>query len=194
MLVETLGTAVAVGKLRGGKVLNLSEISIKYWEWMVASGLIEGIAAYIRKAEIEPIWRLVDQHIFWIHLLTYSLLFCSILVNRKEKGFVWILLGVFLNFLVIMANEGRMPVDISNINQELYPATIALLENGKDLTHGLMTEHTRLKFLGDIIHLQKPYPLPKSLSIGDLWMMLGIFIFIQDKMVVNSGKEQNKIR
>lgn len=193
MLVESIGAAVAVGKLRGGKVLNLSEISIKYGEWMVASGLIEGIAAYIRKAEIEPIWRLVDSHIFWIHLLTYTLLFCTLLVNRKEKGFVWILLGVCLNFLVIMANGGRMPVDTSHINQALYPATIALLESGKDLTHSLMTEHTRLKFLGDLIHLQKPYPLPKSLSIGDLWMMLGIFIFIQDKMVVSSGKKNSPI-
>ena len=192
MLAETLGSAVIIGKLRGGRLQDLSRVSIKHWELLVASGFIEAIAAYIRKAEIEPLWRLVDNHIFWIHLLTYSLLVYAVVVNRREKGFWLILIGILLNFAVIRANGGRMPVDISSINRELYPVTIAVLKSGKDLTHSIMGEHTQLKLLGDIIHLKKPYPLPKSLSIGDLWMMLGIFIFLQEKMIVNSGNAQQK--
>ncbi|AOT70011.1 DUF5317 domain-containing protein [Geosporobacter ferrireducens] len=192
MLAEALGTAVAVGKVRGGKLQNLSAISIRHWELLVVSGLVEAAGAYIRRIELEPVWRLIDSHVLWIQLLTYSLLAYVLLVNRKEKGFLLILLGVLLNFAVIMANGGRMPVDAGWIDKDLYPVTMAVLESGKDLTHSMMDDHTRMRFLGDIIHLKKPYPLPKSLSIGDLWMMLGIFIFIQEKMIVNSGKIRRK--
>ncbi|PKM49175.1 MAG: hypothetical protein CVV02_17325, partial [Firmicutes bacterium HGW-Firmicutes-7] len=51
------------------------------------------------------------------------------------------------------------------------------------LTHTVLNESTKLRILGDVIHLPKPYPFPKSLSIGDLFLIGGVFRLIQMLML-----------
>ena len=73
-------------------------------------------------------------------------------------------------------------------------AGIGLMDNmiairdGKIITHTLMNDNTALKFLGDIFVLPKPYPRPKIFSIGDVFMALGIFIYIQEIMIKKAEK------
>lgn len=187
MLVESLGSGILVGKLRGGRIKNLVHIQINGWPLMLASAWIEIAAAYLLQKEIEPAAAWVAQNVWFIHLLAYGLLFWSLYLNRQERGFKWIFLGILLNFMVIMANGGQMPVDIREIDRELYKTTIERLENGKDMVHRVMDEETRLKLLGDILPLRKPYPFPKSLSMGDIVMIGGIALFIQEKMKEKIG-------
>ena len=73
-------------------------------------------------------------------------------------------------------------------------ADIGLMDNmiairdGKIITHTLMNGNTALKYLGDIFVLAKPYPRPKIFSIGDVFMALGIFMYIQEIMIKKSEK------
>lgn len=56
------------------------------------------------------------------------------------------------------------------------------IRDGKIITHALMNNHTVLRYLGDILVLPKPYPRPKIFSVGDVFMALGIFMYIQEIM------------
>ncbi|MFZ5969233.1 MAG: DUF5317 domain-containing protein [Bacillota bacterium] len=192
MLVESMGTAVLVGKIRGGKLNHLLDITIQRWCLFIIASLIEFAASWVKMKEIDPLYQWVDRYTFWIHGFVYILLFITILSNIRSRGFLLICIGVFLNFVVIAANGGKMPVAIPAVEGNLYQQTIEMLKAGKDFTHTLMEEPTRFKFLGDIIHIPKPYPMPKSLSIGDIFMMVGVFLFIQSKMLGSIEKNTSE--
>jgi hypothetical protein len=90
-----------------------------------------------------------------------------------------------LNFIVIMANGGKMPVYFPpdlNVSEEVIE------EREYDIIHTGVDENTRLFFLADIICIPKPYPLPKILSIGDLFIMAGIYMFFQREMLSNRSQ------
>lgn len=183
MLIEAIILPLIIGKIRGGSYKKLLDISIKFWWLITIAGLIEFSASYIRSKEIVPLWSFVDQNVIWIQGITYILLLIVIAINYKEKGFLLLLIGILLNFIVIMANQGRMPIDVANTYNMMSPAVIERLSSGKDLIHGLVSQNTHLKILADIIQIPKPYPLPKSISIGDVFLIIGLYRFLYCKMV-----------
>lgn len=88
------------------------------------------------------------------------------------------MIGVFLNFLVMLVNGGRMPVSYEAASV-LDPIYLEMLKSGDAVTkHYLLDASTRLAFLGDIIPLSSPYPRTQAISIGDVVMNFGIFLFI----------------
>ncbi|MBB6216449.1 hypothetical protein HNQ80_002549 [Anaerosolibacter carboniphilus] len=192
MWVESLGSSVILGKFRGGKIKNLAYIYIEKWWLVTLAALIEFTASWIRGREISSMWQYVDQYIWLIHLITYGLLIYVMICNRKLSGFKLILIGIILNFIVILSNGGRMPVNISGIDPIVYQEKIEILQSGRDLVHTVLDETTLFGFLGDVIHLKKPYPLPKTLSIGDLFMMVGVFLFVQRQMLTSINTSKNE--
>ncbi|ABR49819.1 conserved hypothetical protein [Alkaliphilus metalliredigens QYMF] len=183
MLVESVGSSLILGKLRGGELKNILDIQISRVEFIVGAALIQSAAAWVVAKEIEPLWQMINANGLWVQLTVYILLFWGLAANIGQRGFSLIGVGVLLNFIVIMANGGRMPVDISGIQHMISQESIDILQNAKSLTHIAANETTRIWILGDIIHLRRPYPMPKSLSIGDVFMMIGIFILIQGKIL-----------
>lgn len=179
MLVESVGTSIVVGKLRGGSFSNIKDATLEKWYFFISAFAVEFAAVYLASKGIG----FFSDNILFIHGLSYMLLFAGIYFNRGSLAFKIVFVGVFLNFLVIMANGGQMPVSGEAM------ANIGLIDNmhairdGKIITHALINEHTVFKYLGDIFALGKPYPRPKIFSIGDVFMALGIFIYIQEIMI-----------
>ncbi|MCG5027033.1 DUF5317 domain-containing protein, partial [Anoxybacillus flavithermus] len=52
--------------------------------------------------------------------------------------------------------------------------------NGTDFKHTVLTEQTVLPFLSDIIYM--PSIIPRVISIGDIFIMLGAFLLVQRLM------------
>lgn len=116
-------------------------------------------------------------------------------INRKEKGFWWIFAGVALNFIVMLVNGGKMPVSLEAATV-LDPVYVDMLKNGTVTSkHIALNESTRLPLLGDIIPLSTPYPRTQVISIGDVIMNFGIFVYLQQIMMANKQRtslvEQN---
>jgi hypothetical protein len=65
----------------------------------------------------------------------------------------------------------------------LDPGYIQALKDSLYAKHTMLTSTTHLGFLGDIIPITKPYPRTQIISIGDIVMNIGIFLFIQYLMV-----------
>lgn len=184
MIIESLGTSLVVGKLRKGKFSNMKEAEIHKWYLIVSSFLLEFLAVYFSSKGYE----VFSRNVFTIHLLSYSLLFIGIYFNMSKNSFKLIMLGTFLNFLVIILNGGQMPVSPEGMIKAGLAEDLGALQAGEVLTHVVLTKDTVLSFLADIFVLPKPYPRPKVFSLGDVFMAVGVFMYIQEIMVKRIDK------
>lgn len=127
--------------------------------------------------------RFINEYSGYMFLVVYAAGLFMLWLNRKEKGFWWIFSGVALNFIVMAANGGAMPVS-PEAATVLDPIYLQMLNDGTtDSKHTLLTDSMLLPFLADIIPLTSPYPRTQVISIGDVVMNIGIFIYLQNIMM-----------
>lgn len=117
----------------------------------------------------------------WIPLLlvgTQTLLLIFALCNIRESGFLALGLGLFLNLLVIVLNQGMMPISPETIYRLEPEGTAPYWTVGerfgvsKDIV--LTQGETRLWILSDIFVLPfRTYYV--AISIGDMLVALGAF-------------------
>ncbi len=120
---------------------------------------------------------------FYILVFSYALLIGGIVLNKKNKYFLVIGLGILLNFVVIALNRG-MPVSLETVAKYGSPEAALKIKQSFDFIHISMSSETLLKFLADIIPMPTLLPLGMSLvSVGDLFLSLGIFLVVQKQMV-----------
>jgi hypothetical protein len=121
----------------------------------------------------------------YLFIVVYAAGLYLLWINRKEKSFWFIFAGVALNFLVMLANGGKMPVSLEAASV-LDPVYVQMLKDGAVVSkHVLLTDSTHLSFLGDIIPLSAPYPRSQVISVGDVIMNFGIFMFLQNAMLAH---------
>jgi hypothetical protein len=168
----------------------------------IRAGLFNGLRALtklqIRGGLIFPILLVLQLCIYYLQkdigflasvngylfMVFYAVGMIVLWLNRNEKGFWFILAGVFLNFLVMLVNGGKMPVSLEAAVSALDPVYAQILQSGTVVSkHILLTDSTHLSFLGDIIPVSPPYPRAQVLSIGDIIMNFGIFIYLQKIML-----------
>ena len=106
------------------------------------------------------------------------LLFCAL--NWRYAGARLLMAGFLLNFVVVMANGGFMPISQEAVAQ-LHPGTTAadwpagtLRQGSKDVI--LPADEIRLRFLSDAIVVPPPFPLPTAFSAGDLVILAGFAV------------------
>jgi hypothetical protein len=90
-----------------------------------------------------------------------------------------VLVGLSLNFAVILANGGAMPIDPGGLGAnpettEAQHAYAGYLPFSKDVAR--TAEQTRLRALSDVFPL--PGPLKVAFSIGDVFILAGIIWFV----------------
>ncbi|HEX2988372.1 MAG TPA: DUF5317 domain-containing protein [Chloroflexota bacterium] len=117
---------------------------------------------------------------------SYLALGIVVAFNSRVKGMSIIGLGLLLNFLVMAANGGFMPVSREAILttgtrvSDGLPSEGMRLPRSKDVL--LSAENTRLWMLSDTIMAPR-MPLARVYSIGDLIVGLGIIFLIQAAML-----------
>ena len=97
-------------------------------------------------------------------------------------------IGTLMNFIAIISNDFKMPVFVAEIVSNAETKRI-YLQTGQDLVHSLLTEETRFKILCDIITLPPPYPYPKTISFGDVFLLIGVFAAWQESGKKETSKE-----
>ena len=164
---------------------NKYKNKVKGYKIIILAAVIKIAAEFLFKkyTNISILRFLSLNWIIYIALLYVSLL------NIKKSYMMLFFLGTLFNFLAIAANDFKMPVYVSELLTDVEAKKLFLL-SGKDLVHSLLTEETRLKLLCDIITLHPPYPFPKAISIGDIFLLSGIFAFWQDLFYKSSASEQ----
>ncbi len=181
MFIEPSILSIVLAKLKGGKFRNLEHVEIRGFYLIGISALIQLSLSLSKRFNISFINLLIENYLVYIILISYLLLILVGLLNIKKIYMKLFLIGIILNLLVIMANNGQMPVSINGI-KGIYKESI-LPEREFDIKHTNLDKDTKLRFLADIILIDRPYPLPKILSIGDLFIMGGVFFFFHSEML-----------
>jgi Family of unknown function (DUF5317) len=99
--------------------------------------------------------------------------------NRHAPG-VWLLaLGLVLNFLVIAANGGFMPISPQTASRLVPQEIVQTIPLGNRFGHGkdilLLPTHTRLVWLSDRFLLPENFPYQVAFSLGDVLIAFGAF-------------------
>jgi len=182
MVYDGILIGLLVGLIRAGwrnGLTALSQIQIRGGLIFPALLLIQ-FALFLLHERIE----VIEEYSGYMFMVIYAVGLYVLWLNRNEKGFWWIFTGVALNFLVMLVNGGKMPVSIEAAAAVLSPVAVEVLQEGTTLSkHMALNESTLLPFLGDIIPLTSPYPRTQIISIGDVIMNVGIFIYLQHMML-----------
>jgi len=180
-----LGIIILLIKKRYFNFSNI-KIQIKGYKILILMAVIEITAQFLFK-------KYTDNNLLKIlsfsWLIYIALLYVSAL-NIKKSYMMLFFMGTLLNFIAIGANDFKMPVLVSEILTDVETKKMYLL-SGQDLIHSLLTESTKFKFLCDIITLAPPYPFPKTISVGDVLLLSGIFAFWQD---IFEGTEKKQLK
>ena len=176
--------SILIGLFRKGKLSSLANISLKKTELIVLAALVQAGLIFLGGRKIN----------FILNYSTYLLIFSYLLLlyvswyNKDLKGIKLISLGIGLNFIVIVANSGQMPVLLASLYKAGLYDFVQTLKEGTYVTHTLITDKTLFKFLADVIPLSSPFPDPSVVSVGDFLMFCGVFSLIQNAMLI---KENN---
>ncbi|MDF2789386.1 MAG: hypothetical protein K0S80_2484 [Neobacillus sp.] len=177
MVFDGILISVIVGILRKGNLRAFSQLNLK-WGWVFPLLLVVQLAVFTLQNDSEFLGQLSGS----IYIVVYIIGLVFLYLNRKNPGFFLIFIGVFLNFIVMVLNGGRMPVSVEAA-AVLDPGYIQALKESLYAKHAMLTSTTHLGFLGDVIPISDPYPRTQIISIGDIIMNIGIFFFIQYLMV-----------
>lgn len=177
MVFDGIIFSLIVGFLRKGNLRALAQLKLK-WGWIFPLLLVVELTVFMFQNDSKFLGQISGS----IYIVVYVLGLLFLFMNRKNPGFMLILIGVFLNFLVMVINGGRMPVSVEAA-AVLDPGYIEALKDSLYAKHTMLNSSTYLGFLGDVIPISDPYPRTQIISIGDILMNIGIFFFIQFLMV-----------
>lgn len=187
MVYDGILLAIIVGFIRKGNLKFLTEPLFR-WGWIFPAIFIIQILVFNFQNQLPILGEWSNTIFIFIYIVGLFFLW----LNRKHAGFNIIMIGVLLNFIVMAINGGRMPVS-EEASIVLDPMYMEAIKNGFYGKHALLTESTKLAFLGDIIPITSPYPRDQVISIGDVIMNIGIFFFIQNKMLKDKPAEEKSI-
>jgi len=172
MLLDAAVLAIIVGLICGGRVRRLPELNLRAaWAFVLAA--IAQIALITVGARE---WQLGEVAGRCLHLATYVLLLVGLWLNRHLWGMRVAGIGVLLNFLVIAANGGSMPVDRGLAVRAGNRRLVEMLDSSNYPSHRAATGRTRLRPLGDVLPLPMLVPRPRFFcpgSVGDIFVTVG---------------------
>lgn len=184
MFIEPATIGLFYAWFKNGKLKNIEKLNIRNWQLFILAGALQLLLSLGKGLQIEFIQSAAISFSPIIYFLTYILLVIGILSNIGKRFMKFMLIGILLNGLVIFSNGGKMPVSIDGIgNIGNYSE---LPEREFDIKHQGLDRNTNLACLADIIIIPRPYPLARIISIGDLFMMLGVFVFFPEAMIYKS--------
>jgi hypothetical protein len=162
LVVFTFPLAILAGYLLGGRLGRLGGVKFRHG-W---AGLL-GVILQFLPIGGEPGYLLLAA--------SFLLLLFVSSANWRLPGFLLVLVGLWMNFLVIAVNEG-MPVTREAIVASGQADTLDDIRDAGGTKHHLATPEDDLVFLGDRIAI--PAPVEQAVSIGDIVAYAGAMWFV----------------
>jgi hypothetical protein len=168
--------AILIGWALGGRLSGLAQLNLR-WIWLIAAGLIVQVVAmgYVGRS-----WSFVTANRPAIIVGMYLLVLIGLARNWRVPGMVVVTVGFALNFTVILANGGQMPVTRQTMEASGQGWLIADTRDGQPVDKSkdilLPKEDTRLWALSDIFIT--PPPVRRAASLGDFVTFAGVALAI----------------
>jgi len=177
VMLDALILSLVVGKLRGGLLASLAEVSLRGMEVVFAAFVLRVGPLYLATRG----WKALVTAGPYLYILSFALLVWVCWLNRDRPSWWVIGAGVGLNLLVVALNGGAMPVSVEAVQAAGLSEWLPALDDPAYFTH-VRLDSARLPFLADVLILPPPYPRPRVFSPGDLLIATGVFVFVQGGM------------
>ncbi len=119
-------------------------------------------------------------------VISYLLLLPFVWANRQRIGILIIGIGLFLNFLAVVANGGLMPVSPATLERAGLQQRIVGVEVGEPvpLSKDVLLERadTRLWLLTDVLVWDNPANV-RAFSVGDAIIGAGLLLTLADLLL-----------
>jgi hypothetical protein len=162
LILFTFPLAIGLGYVLGGRLSNLAKVSFR---WPLA-GLL-GVAL-----QFAPVG---GPGGYLLLVASFLLLIVAAAANWRLPGFILILAGLWMNFIVITVNEG-MPVTREAIVASGQADVLDELVDSPESKHHLAGPDDELLFLAD--HIAVPPPVRQAISVGDIVAYTGAMWFV----------------
>lgn len=157
---------VAVGFIRGGRFASILHKRFRLWPLLFIAFFCEQLLSSALIADKLASWSGYGFTRFFLALIQYLLVGIFLFVNWKKPGMVIALAGSSLNGLVIVANQGRMPISASV--ERFGPEAIEKIVSAPH--YFLASGDEPFLVFGDTIQAWI-----YMISIGDILISLGLF-------------------
>jgi hypothetical protein len=176
---------VGIALLRGGR-WRADHVGPWQAPWLAVVAIALRLAVTL---DALPLRRLVGDAGNWVFAASGVLVLVFVALNRTVPGFGLIALGSILNLVVTLANDGYMPASAAAAEVAGGAARAERLRREGHLLHvTLLTEQTRLPFLGDVVPVPAGWPFADVYSAGDLLLIAGGGYFGYAGLVVPRGQ------
>lgn len=187
LLLLAIPLGLGIGFALGGRLSGLGKLALR-WQGLLLPALLLQLLIF-------PIFSeraILSVATAPLHILSYALIFVWILVNFRLLPVLALGLGAACNLVVISANSGFMPASIAALQRagNAFPAE-KLLQDGVFSNLIIMSDTTRLNFLGDRFFVPQWIPLASAFSIGDLLILLALIWLIVKGMRIDGKRADN---
>jgi hypothetical protein len=190
LFIEAIIAGIILGRLRSGSISALENIKFKGWKILIILLLMDmGLRLYIINSS-SNLGEILFNYYPVFSIIFYLITIIILDLNKNLKHLRIIQSGYVLNLLPMLINGGKMPVLESALDSIDKLNEIDLLKSNVLLTHKLVDETTRFKFLADNIPF--PYFFPKVISIGDVILSIGLVLFISHYMTIGRKFPNNR--
>ncbi|WP_429844190.1 DUF5317 family protein [Brevibacillus sp. FIR094] len=164
MLLDVIALSFLVALLRGGRIKEFPKFN--QLKLLIVTILLQACAVFF------PMIGGMFISIAYVFILAF------LVFNREFEDMRIFLIGWFLNAIAIWSNNGKMPIDL--VQAAKLPYDLEPVINGTNFKHSVLTESSNFPFLTDVIYM--PSIIPRIISIGDIFIMLGAFLLVQRLM------------
>lgn len=176
-LLVVLAVAIVVALLRGGNLVHLASVPLR-WRGVILSGFLIQVLIF------SSFWQDRADTRGWTqfaYLLSLCLLVVALIGNRHIPGMTLLAAGLFLNFAAIAANGGYMPASPT----AMQAAALRVLQPGEIANNSIgMGPDTRLGVLGDLFAIPHGIIFANVFSLGDVVIAVGAVYLIQKALVL----------
>jgi hypothetical protein len=172
MFIEAIIVGLIIAYFRGGRLDNFNYLDIKGW-YLIIIGLM---------FQLTPIFISGYTFLTYLQLFGIIMILMAVLVNIKLKGFWLIMLGGVLNLLAVLVHDFKMPVNLIFQMETRFNSFIDTIIEGNVINYTVFESTTWTGLLGKILATPNWYPFPKLLSVGDIFITVGLFFFIYGEL------------
>jgi uncharacterized membrane protein len=177
MFVEALLIGILVGFIRKGRLSNLSELQIRGWILVVIGAFVQFVPILLNKFDL-----LKEYHVYF-PFGALVLMIGVLLFNLEKRGAWMILIGGIMNAVAIGLNGFKMPISLSGLQFSGLDAIAETIVDKSVINYiDVNAVENFTRYLGKIIAIPSLYPFAKVLSVGDVFVMLGIILLISGQM------------
>jgi len=175
LLWEAILLGIIIGWLIKGRIRNLNNIELKGWPLIICAVAIQAFLLI----DFNYLSGYLSSSYRYLYIFSFILLLLFALMQKRQAGIILIGIGILLNLIVITANQGKMPVDTTRLPESVV---IELSAGEMSPFHSAAGDNTIFKLLGDWIPVW--YKKNRLLSIGDIFLAVGVTIYIPDNMKI----------